>query len=138
MKYETIVKTPPTEEPATIIEANDQLRLSLGDDHDHVEVLISAARDTAEKFCNRFFTEQTIAIVYDSTFSGTTLCLPYPDLQSISAIKTYDDEGNETVLDAGTYSFVSDQKRIYFSTVPTGYSTFTVEVVVRLPPSRTV
>jgi uncharacterized phiE125 gp8 family phage protein len=133
MKYESIAITPPTVEPVTLKQANNQLRLELGDDNDQVEVLIKASRDRAEKFCNRFFTEQTIAIVYDGVFSGTTLCLPYPDLQSITAIKTYDAEGNETTLDPGDYNFVPSQKRIYFSTVPSDYATFTVEVLTGAP-----
>lgn len=132
MSYRTIVKVPPTSEPITTDEARDQLRIDLGDDHAHLVSLISIARDRAEKFCNRFFTEQTISIVYDSTFSGSTLCLPYPDLQGVSEIRTYLD-GAETVIDSGTYTFNSDLKRIYFSTVPDGYDSFAVDVVTGAP-----
>ena len=133
MNHKKIVRVPPTVEPISREEANNQLRLELGDDDDHVQTLISAARDTAENYCNRFFTEQTIAIVYDSAFSGKTFCLPYPDLQSIVSITTYDEDGAATVLPNTDYNFNADQQRIYFNTVPTNYESFTVEVLTGPP-----
>ena len=62
MTYQTIVVVPASTEPVDTLEAKAQLRIeySFTLDDAYIESLISAARDRAEKFCNRFFTEQTV------------------------------------------------------------------------------
>ena len=113
MSY-TIVKTGPTSEPISQDEARNQLRLDVGFDEDKITSLISISRSHVEGYCNRFFTEQTVLIVFDSGFSGVTLKLPYPDLKTINSIKTVDASGAETVIDDTQYTFNADLQRVYF------------------------
>lgn len=130
--YKTIVKVPPTEEPISRDEARSQLRIDLGDDDHKVASLISVARDMAENFCNRFFTEQTVLIVWNSALDGD-LCLPFPDLQTINSVTLYDSEGVETVIPDTDYTFNSDLQKIFFNgSIPTNKS-FSVEVVTGAP-----
>ena len=130
--YKTIVVTPASVEPISSQEANNQLRIEDGDDDSHRDLLISVARDKAEKYCNRFFTEQTVKIVFDGGFDIDKIDLPYPDIQSVSSI-TYIDTDNDVQTVTG-YTLFSDQQVIYPSvTFPSDAKSYTVEVVTGAP-----
>lgn len=132
MNY-TIVKVGPAIEPITQDEARTQLRVDVGFDEDKITDLISMSRAHVEGFCNRFFTEQTVLIVFDAGFSGLSLKLPYPDLKTINSVKTVDSSGVETVIDDAEYTFNSDLERIYFtSAIGSGVSVL-IEVVTGAP-----
>lgn len=119
MRYECVVKIAPTFEPLTLSEAKAQLRLTSGFTADdiYIQQLISVARDRAEYFCGRYFTAQTIAIVYYSGFPGGSITqasieLPYPDLTEILEVKYTSLSGVEAIVPATEYTFNADTKKI--------------------------
>lgn len=141
MRFETIVKSAPTLEPITLDEAKLHLRIDSDFDleDDLIESLISAARDKAEFFCSRFFTEQTVAIVYFNElpagiYSQASIELPYPDISSVSSVSYTDIEGNSTTISASGYSFNSDTKKLMpVGSWPADAIDFTVTVVTGAP-----
>lgn len=134
MKYKTIVVTPASTEPVVLAEACSQLRINIGDDDDHVNMLISMARDKAESYCNRYFTEQVIKIVFFGAFPQSGLDIPFPDLASVDSIKYIDADNAEITLDPGDYSFFADSQVIYpTSTFPGDAKSYTVTVTTGAP-----
>ena len=143
MIYKTITVTAPTAEPITLTEAKEQLRLETAFvlDDDYINALISVARDRAENYCNRYFTEQEVAIVYFEPFplpgdskgnDLSILTLPFPDLVTVDAI-TYTDTQNATQIFT-TFSFNSDtQQVIADDTFPTDAVNFKVVVTTAAP-----
>lgn len=130
--YKTIVVTPPSVEPITLQEALRQLRLEIGFDDDKVESLIPVARDKAERYCNRYFSEQTVKIVYSGSF-GVEISLPFPDLASVVSITYLDSENAVQTLSPSDYTFVSDYQAIYPVTSFPFAKSYTVTVVTGAP-----
>ena len=113
MNYKTIVVTPAVDEPVSLGEAKDQLRLepSFTLDDSYVSSLISVARDRAENYCNRFFTEQVIKIIFDQDLPQSEIVLPYPNLQSIDSLQYV--QGNALLtIDPAEYYVDLDRQRI--------------------------
>jgi len=110
----TVITAAPIVEPVTLAEAKAQLRLDddFTIDDDYISALISVARDRCENYCNQFFTEQSISLLYDVGFP-TMVFLPYPNL-TVTSI-TYTDENNAAqTLDAGDYIFDSLNQTVTF------------------------
>lgn len=89
----TIITVAPTVEPITLDEAKAQLRIesAFTDDDSYIGAIISVARDRCENYCNQFFTEQGISILYKGIVP-TIIFLPYPNL-TIDSV-TYTDSDN--------------------------------------------
>lgn len=131
--YKTIVVAPAILEPVTLTEAVSQLRIEQGFDDAKVTSLISVARDKAERYCNRYFTEQTVKIVYSGGF-GSEICLPFPDLISVESITYLDSENAEQTINSADYSAFFDQQVIYpASEFPTDAKSYTVTVITGAP-----
>jgi len=97
-------------------------------------LLISASRDKAERYCNRYFTEQTVKIVYEGPFNPEKICLPFPDLASVESIKYIDSSNAVQTIDDSDYDFLADEQVIYpFGTFPADAKSYTVEVVTSAP-----
>ena len=96
--HKTIVVTPPRSEPVSLNEAKKQLRVTACNDDEHISNLIKVSRDRVEKFCNRFFTTQTVDIVYDSSL---------PDKYIFLFLELLDIEFKAGPLVDGTGFFVS-------------------------------
>jgi hypothetical protein len=133
MAYKTIVKTPPTEEPFLLSEAKRQLQLEDSTLQDaHIETLIPIARDRVEKYCNRFFTQQVVYIVYDEGFpGGKVLELPYPDLASVDSITYYD--STETQQTFTGFTFDSQRQAIIADDSFPDAVSITIEVTTSAP-----
>ena len=132
--HKTIVVTPPRSEPVSLNEAKKQLRVTACNDDEHISNLIKVSRDRVEKFCNRFFTTQTVDIVYDSSLPDKYICLPYPDLESVEQLSYYDSYGVEGVIPNTDYTFNSETQRITASTsFPVDAISFRVRVVTGAP-----
>lgn len=113
----TIVIAPPVSEPITLAEAKFQLRIDSTLEDDYVSSLISAARDRAESYCNRYFTEQQITVLYDEEL-GSEVAIPFPDVSSVDSLQ-YDDDGTiETVADTEYYVDLLRQRIIKTGTWP--------------------
>ena len=119
MSIETIVRVAPTVEPITLTEAKAQLRIEddfLLDDA-YINSLISMARDRAEKYCNRFFTEQQISILYDGT-TPVLIELHFPDLASVESVQYTDSDLTLQTITATDYVVDVDRHRITFVNSP--------------------
>jgi uncharacterized phiE125 gp8 family phage protein len=111
MNYKTVILTAPTSEPITLEDAKKQLRIQDDDENDFIERRISVARASVEKYCNRFFTEQEIAVIWECNFpESTVFYLPYPDLISVDAITYYDNENAQQTLT--DFTFDSERQAI--------------------------
>jgi len=134
--HKTIVITPPLVEPISLDEAKAQLRISekATKDDEHIKMLISVARDRAERFCNRFFTEQTVSIVYNCTLPDRYINLPYPDITSVSSVSYFQADGSEVQIDASDYVFNSRLQTITALTMfPADAVSYQVTVVTGAP-----
>jgi len=111
--FKTVVVAAATAEPVTLVEAKEQLRLepSFTLDDAYISSLISAARDRAESYCNRFFTEQVIKIVFDDGLPESEIVLPYPNLQSVDSLQ-YVKDGALITIDAADYYADLDRQLI--------------------------
>lgn len=132
--YLITVIAAPVSEPLTLDEAKAQLRLTSGftADDTYITALIKVARDHAEKYCNRFFTEQTIALNYSGGVPDV-IELPFPDLASVSSFKYYDSEGAEQTIDPSGYSLDSERQIITVTSPPSGSAGYRVELVTGAP-----
>ena len=134
MKYKTIVATPAHEEPISMNEAYRQLRVEPCVDDEHIAALISISRDKAERFCNRYFSEQVVKIVYDGGFSGSSIDLPYPDLISVDSITYVDSSNAQIEIDASEYVVLLDNQVIYANdSFPSDAKGYTVTVTTGAP-----
>ncbi len=94
----TIVLAPPITEPVTLLEAKAQLRIepAFTEDDSYISSLISVARERCENYCNRYFTEQDIKILYSGSIPPV-VSLPYPGLTVTSVTYTDSDNAQQTV-----------------------------------------
>jgi uncharacterized phiE125 gp8 family phage protein len=93
--------TPPGEEPVTLQEAREHLRLESGEDQ-YLTDLITAARRHCESFQGRAYVTQTWEL-YLNAFPGGCIKVPLPPLQEITFIKYKDSAGNLQTLDPSQY-----------------------------------
>lgn len=111
----TIIVTPPTTEPVTLSEAKAQLRIddSFTLDDDYIEALISSARERCENYCNQFFTEQSIDMVFDEQIEYE-LYLPYPNL-NITKVSYVNSDGVTETIDDSSYFVNENTQQLIFS-----------------------
>jgi uncharacterized phiE125 gp8 family phage protein len=95
------IVTAPTVEPVTRAEVKLDLRITSLADDSYIDDLIIAARQNVEKFLNRALITQTWNMVSDS--SPRRFALPYPPLQSVTSITSYDEQDNGTVNSSSIY-----------------------------------
>lgn len=104
----TVVSTHPSDEPVTLEDVKDALRIS-GSDHDSaLENLIQQARKYVEFHTGRALVTQTRKLYLDSW--DTEISLPFPPLQSVSSIKYRDTSNVEQTLAASNYTVDSYQE----------------------------
>ena len=104
------VKTPPADEPVTLSEAKDHLRVD-GSDHDsQVTAVITAARERAERYLGRALVTQTLELRLDAF--PAAIDLPRPPVQSVASIKYIDSDGDEQTLDSADYKVDAEGARI--------------------------
>lgn len=134
--YELTVIAAPASEPLTLDEAKAQLRLTAGftADDSYITSLISVARDHVEKYCNRYFTAQTVAINWLVGFPPGPVRLPFPDLAAVASVKYTDGSDAEQTVDPGDYTFNSEQRLLYpASSWPADAQALRVEVTTAAP-----
>ena len=90
------------EEPVSVFEAQDHLRLDHDDDVVLVSSHINAAREYAETFTRRAFVQRTYDLFFDC-WPRFPLKLPHPPLVSVSGLFYTDEDGNETEWDSDNY-----------------------------------
>lgn len=96
--------TPPAVEPLTLAEARLHLRLDDTAEDTLVSALIVAARQMAEQHLGRALITQGFRLWLDRWPAGRrALDLPRPPLSAVSAVTTYDEDGDATVLDPASW-----------------------------------
>ena len=112
-----IILTAPTEEPVTLDEAKDQLRIDRDEDYDdtYISSLIPVARTRCQNYCNQFFVTQNIALIGVAT---EEVCLPYPNLTITSVevdevVTTYNYDSDLQVL---TLDETGDKLKVFATT----------------------
>lgn len=104
----------PTAEPLTLEEVKLHLRVTTADEDDWIEPQITAARQAAENFCNRYIAEQGVEMRADGwpcfwwgSYGGYVhgpMVLPGSDPARDVVMKYVDPDGTEQTLDPAVYS----------------------------------
>jgi hypothetical protein len=110
----TVIVLAPTVEPITLLEAKAQLRIepAFTEDDDYINALISAARGRCESYCNQFFTEQGIEVIY-STPIPSVIDLPFVGL-TVDSINYTDVDFISQVLPVADYTVDTVNGKIHF------------------------
>jgi len=113
----TIIVTPATTEPVTLSEAKAQLRIddAFTVDDSYISALISAARDRVESYCNQFFSDVGIQVLYEGQYPSV-LDLPYPNM-TVASIEYIDAGKLLTPINPTTYTVDTLNQKVYFDTV---------------------
>ncbi|GAJ91033.1 head-tail connector protein [Rhizobium rhizogenes] len=106
MWYPAKITAAATSEPLSVDEVKRRLRVDFGDDDQDIELMIAAARDHAEKYCNTRFATQTVEIKCDAFTDMDRL--PEAPVQSIASVAYIDTDGAEATLDAEVYELRND------------------------------
>lgn len=99
------VTSAPAEEPITLEEAKNHLKVDYTADDDLITMLIEAARQAAEHRTNVKLITQTITEKFDAFPSGSAnvLQLSVPNVQQIDSINYIDADGNTQTFAADKY-----------------------------------
>ena len=101
------VVTAPSEEPITLDEAKDHLRVVESAEDDLIEGFIAAARELAEEQAWRTF----VTTVYDGFLEGWpkdgAIELARPPIQSVASVKYTDSDGVEQTFSAASWQLVA-------------------------------
>ena len=97
-------KTAPAEEPVTLVEAKDYIRVDGTDEDTLITSLIIAARECAERITRRAFITTTFILSLDKTPNTFFVVLPRPPLLSIVKIESFDDDDAATLFAATNYT----------------------------------
>lgn len=105
------IKTSPTLEPVSLIEAKELLRIDDADNDTLISSMINAVRQRAEEWTGRAFLTQTWTLWLDqfpfrngiNSLNGRVIVIPRPPMQSVTFIKTYDTENAPSIFDTSDY-----------------------------------
>lgn len=91
--------------PVTVAEAKLHLKMDdIDADDDLITVLIAAATEYAQKYCNRVFINTTVTQVYDLfPCSGDVLRLAVSPVVSVESVSYKDADGNNQTWDSTNY-----------------------------------
>ena len=87
-------------EPITTAYAKSHMRVDIADDDTLIANLVTAARQQAERYCNRSFVKHTWRADLPGFWDAMTL--PYGPVQSITHIKYYDTASPSVLTTLGT------------------------------------
>lgn len=114
------VITPPAEEPVSVQEIKDHLRIINSEEDSYLETLIQTAREYCEKHSNRAYVQQTLVKTFDE-WPEFPVELPRPPIQSVEKIEYKDSDGTLTEWDASNY--IVDE----YSFIPKVYKDYSAE-----------
>lgn len=107
-----IIDAESIEEPVTVDEAKDWMRVDYEDDNDLIESMIKSARQTLEKFLNLALVDKTVSFDAKTTCEEDSIRLPY--VEDIEEITITDVDKDEEV--------VADNYKLRYSGVKVNYS----------------
>lgn len=97
------IVTEPIEDPVTLQEAKDHLRVDISADDGVIRSLIQAARETAETITRRALITQTWNYILDVWPDSDRIKIPLPPLQSVSSITYKGTDGSTSTFAASSY-----------------------------------
>ena len=98
-----VLVSAPTEEPVTIKNIMDHLRIDSDNEYNLIDTYIKTARQYCEKWQNRSYITQTWKLVLDDFPDEKYIELPLPPLQSVSSIIYYDIGDGSNTLPTSDY-----------------------------------
>ena len=106
------VVTEPVKEPISIEDLKNDLKVDsdLTADDALIRALGLAARKVAEQVQHRALITQTLELTLDDWPSKGYFELPRPPLQSVTSIKYYDEDDNESTVNSSTYLVDTDSE----------------------------
>ena len=126
MRHSVALITPPAGEPVTLLDVKSWARITDNDDDALLQNMIIAARQEAEKYLRSVLVTQTWELTLDLIPSSlddilgdgvfqiavselygaipNAIPLPYAPIQSITSIKTFDLNNNESTYNATNYT----------------------------------
>lgn len=108
--------TDPAAEPVSLARAKAHLRIEDGFtlDDELIGAYISAARDQAEKYCNRSFASADFFLLLPFLPGGSAVpvSLPDPLTSAVTEISYVDSNGDEQVLSPAEYTLDPDRQEI--------------------------
>jgi len=104
------IKTEPVNEPVSLQEAKDHLRVDIDADNSYIQGLIQTARMMAEEITRRALITQTWRLLLDDFPLGDTIELPMPPLQSVTSLTYTDKDGSESTFAVANYEVDTDKE----------------------------
>ena len=93
----------PTEQPVSLPEVKEHLRVDGTDEDDLVEAMMGAAVNWVEEFCSRQLITATWQLTLDTWPRGDEFRLPRPPAASITSIKYHQSDGTTSTMPAADY-----------------------------------
>jgi uncharacterized phiE125 gp8 family phage protein len=100
-EWSLTVVTEPTDEPVTIEQVKDHLRIDIVDSDEEIDLMISEARAIAENYCRRSLATKTLCLTLDEF--EPIIRLPSGPVQSIESIEYVDSDGATQTLAESVY-----------------------------------
>ena len=110
---ETVLKTGPVVEPLSLDEVKRHVRICIddSDQDDYLQDLIAVAREQVEMITWRKLATQTWYAYLDDWPAGNYIELPFGKLQSVTAIKYTDVDGDESTWSNAEYIVGTDYQK---------------------------
>lgn len=110
--------TQPSVEPVTLAEAKAHLRVDIADDDGLIGLIISAAREAAEKYCSRSFASADYIEAIER-IHATEVALSYPDITAVASVSYVDSAGVTQTMTTG-FTFDAVFQTLTFASLPSG------------------
>jgi uncharacterized phiE125 gp8 family phage protein len=101
MWYPAKVTTAATSEPLSVADVKRQLRIDFEDEDDYIEILITAARNHVEKYCNILLATQIVDLKCDSWCDFSRLSVA--PFQSVSEVTYIAPDGADSTVASSDY-----------------------------------
>lgn len=106
MWYAAKQTAPPSAEPVSVAEVKAHVYVDHVDDDGEIAMLVAAARDHVERYCNLKIATQTVVAKCDGF--DDLWYLPFGPIQTITSVKYVDTDGNEQTIDPSVYELRAD------------------------------
>lgn len=109
------IKTDVSTEPILAATVKTDLGIDFSDHDTLLGNLIKASREWCEGYCDATFAPKTLIVRWDELPSDQKLYLPQGPIDSVTSVKTVDQEGTETTLTLNTDYYVRGKGDIYIA-----------------------
>jgi uncharacterized phiE125 gp8 family phage protein len=106
--YETTLKTAATGEPVSTADLKTHMRIDHSNDDTYIASLEKVAREHIEQLTSRKLITQTWYAYYHDFPENDEMCLPFGSLQSVTAVKYTDEDGDVTTWSSDEYIVQTD------------------------------